>query len=72
MRLRLRRTIGGAIGKDHHGHEQGQWQKDSNGGTVEGEHGFCSSGWIATYRTEPVRKTGQNRIHCLALLDNPR
>ena len=40
MRLRLRRTIGGAIGKDHYGHKQGQWQKDSNGGTVEGEHGF--------------------------------
>jgi hypothetical protein len=59
------------MGKDHYGQEQGQWCEDGKGGTVEGEHGFCSSSWVATYRTAPVRKTGQNRIHCLALLDNP-
>ena len=76
--LRRMRTVApaaarsaGAIGTTTTANEQGQWHEDGKGGTVEGEHGFCSSSWVATYRMAPVRKTGQNRIHCLVLLDNP-
>jgi hypothetical protein len=50
----LRRRIGRAVGEHGYGQKQGQWRKDGKGGSMEGEHGFCSSGWGATYRIQPV------------------
>ena len=52
--------------------QQRQGQEDGEGGTVEYEHD-AGSDWQCgeTYPTDAVRKTGQRRIHCPALLYNP-
>jgi hypothetical protein len=36
--LAVRRGSGGAVGEQHHGHEQREWQKDGKGGSVEYKH----------------------------------